>query len=57
MDIQSRIDELEKRAAESALIAGLATDPEARMYNSGLARQLYDLIGRLREASQPPVST
>ena len=31
-DLRKQIDDLERRAAESALIANLATDPEARLY-------------------------
>jgi hypothetical protein len=48
-DLQKQIDDLEKRAAESALIANLATDPEARLYNTSLARELRDVVARLRK--------
>jgi hypothetical protein len=44
-----QIDDLEKRAAESALVAGLATDPEARLYNTSLARELRGIAAKLRE--------
>ena len=47
-DLQKRIDELEIKAAESALIADLATDPEARIYNTRLAQELREYIARLR---------
>ena len=48
-DLHKQIDDLEQRAAESALIAGLATDPEARLYNTGLARELREIAAKLRE--------
>jgi hypothetical protein len=48
-DLHKQIDDLEQRAAESALIAGLATDPEARLYNTGLARELREIAAELRE--------
>ena len=48
-DLHKQIDDLEQRAAESALIAGLATDPEARLYNTGLARELREIATKLRE--------
>ena len=51
-DIQKRIDEIEVRAAESALIADLATDYEARTYNGRLARQLRELAADLRKQAQ-----
>jgi hypothetical protein len=47
-DLEKQIDELETRSAESALIAELATDPQARRYNSSLARELSDLAAKLR---------
>jgi hypothetical protein len=48
-DLHKQIDDVEKRAAESALIAGLATDPEARLYNTSLARELREVAARLKE--------
>jgi hypothetical protein len=48
-ELRKQIDDLERRAAESALIAGLATDPEARLYNTSLARELGDAAARLRK--------
>jgi hypothetical protein len=48
IDHQERIDDLEKRAAESALIARRATDPETRLYNTSLARELRDIAVKLR---------
>jgi len=48
VDLQERIDDIEKRAAESALIAKLATDPETRRYNASLARELRDIAVKLR---------
>ncbi|WP_439924967.1 hypothetical protein [Nitrobacter sp. JJSN] len=47
-DLQSRIDQLETRSVESRLIADLATDPEARLYNASLARELMDQAAKLR---------
>ena len=55
-DLQSRIDQLETRSVESRLIADLATDPEARLYNTSLARELMDQATKLRRqlpATQP----
>ena len=51
-DIQKRIDEIEVQAAESALIADLATDYEARIHNGKLARQLRELAADLRKQAQ-----
>jgi len=48
IDLQERIDDLEKRAAESARVASMATDPETRHYNSSLARELRDIAVKLR---------
>ena len=48
IDIKERIDDLEKRAAESAWVASLSTDPEARLYNASLARELRDIAVKLR---------
>ena len=47
-DIGGRIEELEIKAAESALIADLTTDWEVRTYNSRLARDLREAAARLR---------
>jgi len=47
-DLQNRIDQLEARSLESQLIADLATHPEARLYNAGLARELMDQAAKLR---------
>ena len=51
-DIQKRIDEIETQAAESALIADLATNHEARIYNGRLARELRDFAADLRKQAQ-----
>lgn len=51
-DIQKRIDEIESQAAESALIADLATDYEARIYNGRLARELREFAADLRKQAQ-----
>ena len=55
-DLEKCIDELETRGAESALIAQLATDPEARLYNTGLARELLDLAAKLRNRQIVPAA-
>jgi hypothetical protein len=47
-EFAGRIEELEVKAAESALIADLSTDWEVRTYNSRLARDLRDAADRLR---------
>ncbi|MCA6100657.1 hypothetical protein [Bradyrhizobium australafricanum] len=51
-DIQKRIDEIDVQAAESALIADLATDYEARIYNGRRARQLREFAADLRQQTQ-----
>jgi hypothetical protein len=52
-DLQKRIDQLEARSLESQLIADLATDPEARLYNSSLAKELMDQAANLRRQLPP----
>jgi hypothetical protein len=47
-DINGRIEELEVKAAESALIADLTTDWEVRTYNSRLAKDLREAADTLR---------
>lgn len=47
-DLQNRIDRLEIRSVESKLIADLATDPETRLYNTSLAKELKELAAKLR---------
>ena len=47
-DVAGRIEELEVKAAESALIADLTTDWEVRTYNSRLARELRQAADLLR---------
>jgi hypothetical protein len=49
MDFQRRIDDLEKRSQESALIAQLATDPDVRLHNTNLAKELSRLATELRK--------
>ena len=51
-DIEKRIDEIESQAAESTLIADLATHHEARIYNGRLARELREFVGDLRKQAQ-----
>ena len=48
-DLQNRIEQLEARSLESQLIADLATDPEARLYNTGLAKELRGQAAKLRQ--------
>jgi hypothetical protein len=47
-EIAGRIEELEMKAAESALFADLTTDSEVRIYNSRLTKDLRDAAERLR---------
>lgn len=47
-DIAGRIEELEIKAAESALIADLTTNWEVRTYNSRLACELREVAASLR---------
>jgi len=47
-DVAGRIEELEVKAAESALIADLTTDWEVRTYNSRLAKELRQAAEMLR---------
>jgi hypothetical protein len=47
-DVAGRIEELEVKAAESALIADLTTDWGVRTYNSRLARELRQAADLLR---------
>lgn len=47
-DLAGRIEELEVKAAESALIADLSTDWEVRTYNTRLASDLREAAASLR---------
>lgn len=47
-DDAGKIEELEVKAAESALIADLSTNQEVRTYNSRLAKDLREAANRLR---------
>jgi len=49
VDFLKMIESIEKKAEESALTADLATDPEARTYNTSLARKLRDAAQQMRE--------
>lgn len=51
-DVAGRIEELEVKAAESALIANLTTDWEVRTYNSRLARELRQAAELLRRRAK-----
>ena len=51
-DINGRIEELEIKAAESALIADLTTDRDVRTYNSRLARDLREAANTLRQCAR-----
>lgn len=51
-DVAGRIEELEVKAAESALIANLTTDWEVRTYNSRLAWELRQAADRLRRQAK-----
>lgn len=47
-ELEKRIDEIEKKAAESDLIGTLATNPEVRTYNKRLTAELRDFARKLR---------
>ena len=47
-DRDRRIEEIEIRAAESELIANLASSPQARAYNSRLSEELHRIAQSLR---------
>lgn len=51
-DLTARIEELEVKAAESALIADLTTDWEIRTYNSRLAKDLRKAADTLRRRAK-----
>jgi hypothetical protein len=51
-DVRGRIEELEVKAAESALIADLTTDWEVRTYNSRLAKDLREAAENLRRRAR-----
>ena len=46
--LQVMIDELSQRATDSDLIALLATNRQARLYNTHLARELRDVVASLQ---------
>lgn len=50
-DREKRIEEIEVRAAESELIANLATSAEVRAYNSRLSEELHRIAESLRSPS------
>lgn len=52
-DLQKRIDELETKAEESALIAQLATDPKKRADTERLAAKLREKAEELKHATDP----
>lgn len=47
-DLRHQVSELECKASEFQLLAGLATNPELELYNKGLSAELYALAQRLR---------
>lgn len=51
-DVAGRIEELEIKAAESALIADLSTDWQVRTYNMRLARELREVADSLRRDAE-----
>jgi DICT domain-containing protein len=51
-ELAGKIEELEVKAAESALIADLSTDWEVRTYNSRLAKDLQAAAESLRRHAQ-----
>jgi dynactin complex subunit len=56
-EAEQQIEELEIKAAESDLIANLATDRTARVYNSRLAKELNEMVHELRASSHPEQPT
>jgi hypothetical protein len=52
IDVAGRIEELEVKAAKSALLADLSTNWEVRAYNSRLARDLREAADRLRRRAK-----
>jgi uncharacterized coiled-coil protein SlyX len=51
-DIEKRIAELECKAAESSMLAELATSAEARLYNKRLAIELSELAQLERDKAK-----
>jgi hypothetical protein len=51
-DVAGRIEELEVKAAESALIADLTTSWEVRQYNAMLAKDLRQAAESLRQRAR-----
>jgi hypothetical protein len=51
-ELAVRIEELEVKAAESALIADLTTDWETRVYNARLAKDLRTAAESLRRRAK-----
>ena len=56
-EAEQRIEELEVKAAESDLIANLATDRKVRVYNSRLAKELNEIVHELRAGGLPEQPT
>lgn len=55
-NLQKHIDEPETKAAESALIAKLATDPEAREPEHPPPQELGERAEKLRQQQHPSAS-
>lgn len=53
-EIEKRIEELEQKAAESALIANLSPSREIRIVNARLADELRQLAGQLKSLQPEP---
>lgn len=53
-DKDKHIEEIEVLAAESELIANLATSPEARTYNFRLSKELLRIARHLRATETEP---
>lgn len=47
-DISKRIEDTEKKAAESDLLARLSADEEARLYNRSVSAELWAYARKLR---------
>jgi len=53
-EFEKRIDDLESKAAEMALLAKLAGEPATRTYNAMQAEDLIALAKTLRRPEVPP---
>ncbi len=57
INVEQHIEQLERRAAETALLAKLAEDPSTRTYNTKFAEDLLALAQTLRAAREAALVT